>query len=232
MDKRDICLNMNKTIFFDFDGVLVNSEPVHRAAFLESIRPFLPDNRALRNEIQSIDINGKSTTEILIEINIKLQLDFSDAQLNKIREKKQILAHETIKKIISYDEKLKEIITDLSLSSDLYVVTSGSERNVKHFIQTNNLINNFKDIITSRNVLKAKPDPEIYFKAINMCGMDIENICVIEDSAAGINSAYAAGLKNIFYLNKYTKDIEKKLNWEISTRLIIIKDIQEVKKYW
>lgn len=232
MDKRDICLNMKKTIFFDFDGVLVNSEPVHRAAFLESIGLFRPDNRTLRKEIKSFEINGKSTTEIIIELNNKFQLDFSEAELTKIREKKQILAHEAIKKMITYDEKLNRIITELSLNNDLYVVTSGSDRNVKYFIQTHNLIHKFKDIITSKNVLKAKPDPEIYLKAIKMCGMNVENICVVEDSAAGIHSAYAAGLKSIFYLNKYTKNLEKKLNRDIYTKLIIIEDIEEVRKYW
>lgn len=54
--------------------------------------------------------------------------------------------------------------------------------------------NRFQRIVSAEDVTRAKPDPEIFQKAVSFLGTDPERTLVLEDSSHGINAAYAAGI--------------------------------------
>ena len=55
----------------------------------------------------------------------------------------------------------------------------------------------FEEIICGDEVKNSKPDPEIFLKAAKKLGSQPSHCIVLEDSAAGIEAAYNAGMKGI-----------------------------------
>lgn len=51
----------------------------------------------------------------------------------------------------------------------------------------------FKEIITSDDVLKAKPDPEIIFKACEWLGVDSNTVILVGDTESDVKAGMAAG---------------------------------------
>jgi HAD superfamily hydrolase (TIGR01509 family) len=51
----------------------------------------------------------------------------------------------------------------------------------------------FKDIITSDDVMKAKPDPEIVFKACERLGVDSKTVILVGDTESDVKAGRAAG---------------------------------------
>jgi HAD superfamily hydrolase (TIGR01509 family) len=51
----------------------------------------------------------------------------------------------------------------------------------------------FKEIITSDDVVKAKPDPEIIFKACERLGVDSKKVILVGDTESDVKAGQAAG---------------------------------------
>ena len=79
----------------------------------------------------------------------------------------------------------------------LAVVSNSSLDAIDMALTTTKIKEYFDFIIPGNNVKKRKPDPEIYLKAIKKCSSSIEDIVVIEDSTKGIQAAKAASLRVI-----------------------------------
>ena len=65
----------------------------------------------------------------------------------------------------------------------------------------------FKTIITSKDVIHGKPDPEPYLLTAKKLDVKCENCIVLEDSKNGVQSAISAGMKCIAITN--TEDRNK-----------------------
>jgi beta-phosphoglucomutase-like phosphatase (HAD superfamily) len=90
-----------------------------------------------------------------------------------------------------------------------------------------NLEEAFKDkVLTKEDVVNAKPDPEIYLKAIQMLELKPEDCIVIEDSLNGIQSAVNAGLEVISIYDRYSEacmdEIIKLSNYHVNNYLELI----------
>ena len=59
----------------------------------------------------------------------------------------------------------------------------------------------FKVIVTSEDVSKAKPDPEIFIKTSKLLDVPKKEIIIVEDSHAGVSAAISAGM-TVLWLNK------------------------------
>ena len=73
------------------------------------------------------------------------------------------------------------------------VCTSSAPRVVREVLKKDRLAERFDFIITSEDVVRGKPDPEIYRKAAQKFGVEPERMLTLEDSSAGCASANAAG---------------------------------------
>lgn len=78
------------------------------------------------------------------------------------------------------------------------VVASGSTtEEVNKQMKATGIIDYFVDCIGGDAVENGKPAPDVYLKAAEVLGIDPQNCFAVEDSANGVRSAYAAGMKCI-----------------------------------
>ena len=59
------------------------------------------------------------------------------------------------------------------------------------------LLSKFNAIVTADDVYKSKPDPACYLEAANRVGVVPSDCLAIEDTAAGLAAATAAGMKTL-----------------------------------
>lgn len=73
------------------------------------------------------------------------------------------------------------------------VATSSGRGHAEQLIGHHGLLPFFEFLVTSEDVTRGKPDPEIYLKAAGRLGVSPGMTLVLEDSVAGLHAAKSAG---------------------------------------
>ncbi len=114
-------------------------------------------------------------------------------------------------KELAYCEKLEamEGIVDLIRNAKargylLAIGTSGIYSWVHAHLTRLGLLENFEVIVTSEDVEKAKPAPDIFLKVLETLGVSADNAIVLEDSQNGVMAAYRTGIRAVAVPNPTT----------------------------
>jgi HAD superfamily hydrolase (TIGR01509 family) len=87
----------------------------------------------------------------------------------------------------------------------LAIATTSALPNAMALLEKN-LDSSWFDVIAAGDIVpNKKPAPDVYFYVLEKLKLAPENCLVIEDSAAGLQAAIAAGLTTIVTVNDYTK---------------------------
>ncbi len=94
---------------------------------------------------------------------------------------------------------LIELLDKLKNKNKTLAVATSSKRNVVEMIlKKQNVFHYFDHFITCDDVVKHKPEPEVFLKALEVGGFKAENSFVLEDSENGLRAAHSAGIRSIF----------------------------------
>ena len=173
-------------VFFDMDGLLINSEPL----WLES-------------ETQMMAEYGYEWLESDQAACLGGPLDRVGHYMSALIDGKrdgQYLTNEIIERMV---EKFQgalplmpgsaELIADLRENQVELTLVSASPRSLVDAALLNFAINPFVRSISSGDVKVSKPDPEGYLLAASSGGHEISNCLILEDSLTGVTAAKAAG---------------------------------------
>ena len=181
---------MLKAIIFDMDGVLVNSEPLHRKAYFDMFEEF---NLNVSNRLYE-SFTGKSTSAICKELCEIFDLSIS-------HEKLMLSKRKHFKTIFDNDPEFQMIDGALSLIKDyfynnltLILASSASMTNINRIFKKFDLDKFFKAKISGADLKESKPNPEIFIKAAKLSGFNKSECVVIEDSTNGITASKSAGI--------------------------------------
>jgi len=174
---------MIKVIIFDLDGLLIDSQPLQYKAYNQA---FSQNGFPLSPEDWYEWVHKGSSAQIWIQKH-NLPLD-----AEKIRAKKK----EIYDKLINDELKLKpgalNLINDLYGKFRLCVASSSRIESIELSVDKFNLKSKFEKLISDTEMVKGKPDPEIFLKTAELMNAKAEECLVIEDSIAGLNAARAA----------------------------------------
>ncbi|WP_195268013.1 HAD family phosphatase [Eubacterium sp. 1001713B170207_170306_E7] len=89
-----------------------------------------------------------------------------------------------------------------------YTIASSTQRPmIKMYLERAGISHYFKDdIVGGDEITNGKPAPDIYLKAADKLGVSPERCMVFEDSLAGIESAWRAGMKPVMVPDKVPAD--------------------------
>ncbi len=79
----------------------------------------------------------------------------------------------------------------------LGIATSNVREWVKKILQKNNMLDYFPIIVTSEDVAKPKPDPEVFLRCAQRLQADVAQCLAFEDSVAGATAAISAGMRTV-----------------------------------
>jgi len=185
---------MLKGIFFDMDGVLFNSMPLHANAWLQVFEENgfpIPEFEPYLNE-------GSTALYTVKKMYKKYRdQDITEEFAEKFKNRKHALMNSLPdpETMTGMPEFLKSITDD---GIECWVVTGSAQDNL-----IGRLDNEFQGslnrdrMVTALDVKNGKPDPEPYLKALEKSGFDISEAIVVENAPMGVLSAKAARIFTI-----------------------------------
>ena len=187
-----------KAVIFDFDGTIIDTETI----WFEVYRELLQDKFNLELPLEEFAKCIGTTDEGFfqyLEAQTGTKIDVNEIkQLAHVRflDKKGVL--EVREGVVEKLEEAKELGYRIGLAS------SSSREWVEGFLRQFELWDYFTVIKTSEDVVKVKPDPALYLKALEALQVEPQEALAIEDSLNGAIAAIEAGIKCIVIPNQVT----------------------------
>jgi beta-phosphoglucomutase len=179
----------NFAVIFDMDGVIVDSNPVHKIALKQFCKKYgfdLSDEQLLKR------IYGRTNKEWLTNLFGSL----SPEQLQAYAFEKEELFRALYLSSIAPLAGIKNFIEQLrSANIACAIGTSAPPANVEYVLKHTQLGGLFEVILDETFVERGKPDPEIYLKVAQALALPPAQCLVFEDSISGVQAALAAGCK-------------------------------------
>ena len=180
---------MIKLVIFDLDGVLVDARELHYEAL----------NRALAGLGFTISRDEHLSTYDGLPTTKKLELLTENKGLQKenydlIWKKKQEFTSSIINEEMTYDERLRGILSKLKSQGYMICVASNSIReSVKMMLIRKGLLEYIDFFYSNQDVSKPKPSSEIYLKCMIKAGVNPDQTVIVEDSHIGRKAAQSSG---------------------------------------
>lgn len=180
-----------KAVLFDMDGVLWDSSTVHAQAFDEIARCY--DVMPTPYE----EIAGRSTEAAWHYILDKQGRTASAALVDELSTRKRELAHAALRRCPPLAAGLGAVagLRDAGFAVGMVTGSSRDTASLLHELLRQRHGYEFDVVIDSSDVIDGKPSPEPYLRAASDLGVAPSQCWVLEDSAAGIASASAAGAR-------------------------------------
>jgi beta-phosphoglucomutase-like phosphatase (HAD superfamily) len=198
---------MPNLIVFDLDGVLVDSKDLHYQALNLALMEKNPD-WAIPYEEHVERYNG-NPTKVKLGMLSKNHPEITDALKVEIEESKQRFTLMLMQNI-GQDKELVDIFCNLIKNNYKIAVASNSIRSTVELILKKLGVDIYTDLVLSNeDVLRPKPSPEIYIKAMDYFDASPEETIIFEDSEIGKRAAKDSGATLVEV--KGRSDIDQKL---------------------
>jgi len=179
-------------VIFDVDGVLVDSYQAH---FL-SWQAIATARGLTMTEQQFAATFGRTSREIVRELWAAEGLSDNDVTL--LDDRKEAAYRELIAERFPAMPGAVELIDALHADGFLLAAgSSGPPENVALALERLGRRERFTAVVTGTDVTRGKPDPQVFQLAAQRLELDPRRCAVVEDAAAGIAAANAAGMVSI-----------------------------------
>jgi HAD superfamily hydrolase (TIGR01509 family) len=191
-------------VVFDLDGLLLDTEQLW-----DEVREGLARERGARwSDRAQADMMGMSSPEWSRYMNEVLGL----------HEEPDEIAAEVVRRMESrYRERLpllpraREAVERLAARWPLGLASSSNRPLIDLALGLAGLAPLFRVTVSSEEVARGKPAPDVYVEACARLGVAPERAAAVEDSANGIRSAHAAGLRVVAIPNAHFRPAEDAL---------------------
>jgi beta-phosphoglucomutase len=184
-----------RAVIFDFDGVLVNSEPLHFRAMRESLIPegiVIDSTEYLRNYVAyddrkaiglALEHHGHPSDPVRVEI-------VTDRKARMFAE---------MKGEIPFFPGARELVRGLQREVPLGIASGARCSEIEDLLEAGGLRDAFAAIVGADDVARTKPYPDPYLETLRRLqkvapGLEAADCIAIEDTPPGIAAARAAGM--------------------------------------
>lgn len=174
------------TVFCDLDGTLVDSATANFGAYREALNRF-------GVEFTPADFEttwGRDSRDFLPDVAPQL----SPKDLDAVRATKAAVYPRYLPEA-RLNVPLYRLLVALKQSSGIVLVTTAKRSNTNEVISHFGLQSLFDHVVCGEDTPRSKPWPDPYLHALRLVGSAPESCITFEDSAAGEDSAIAAGIE-------------------------------------
>ncbi len=181
-----------KAVFWDMDGTLVDSEPLHEAALVAALRSVgIAPPVDLHERVLGI---AAAPVYEMLRAEFGLDLPFDDWIVRKYDHYMPMAA--TLKPRPGAIEVFNEL---RALGVQQAVVSNSDRVIVDANLSAVGLIYPGMRTISRNDVREGKPHPEPFLRAAWLAGVDPSDAVAVDDSVTGATSGLAAGMRTIFW---------------------------------
>jgi HAD superfamily hydrolase (TIGR01509 family) len=193
-----------RAAIFDFDGVLVDSEPLHYEALRQALGP------------EGIDVDREEYARFYLAYDdregARIALErhgfpYDAARVQAVALRKAA-AFEALLPSVPFFPGAAELVRGLAAEVPLAIASGALRSEIEAILAAGGLRDAFAAIVGADDVSRGKPDPEPYLTAMARLaplapGIAPEDCLVFEDSMAGIAAARAAGMRVVAVTHSY-----------------------------
>ncbi|MFH0906060.1 MAG: HAD family phosphatase [archaeon] len=187
---------MIKAIIFDLDGTLVLTENFNKNIFKIVCLKY---GHKLEDKEYDLFFAGTKTLEGCYNFLKSVNADTSLAQdmVLDFRAIKRDVLKNKLKENIDLRSNTQMLLSKLKVNYKIALATSTIREFMNYICSGFEIINYFDEIVTGDDVIKSKPDPEIFLATAKKLNIDPKDCVVIEDAENGIIAAKSANMKCI-----------------------------------
>jgi len=203
---------MIKAILMDFNGVIIDDEPLQMQAYQEILKD---DGIDLTEEeyYSSMGMDDKTFVEAAFR---RAEKEISAERIREINDVKTAKWREIVEKEIPLFGGVENFVKKMDKEFALGIVSMARREEIEYILEKIGLRGSFLSIISAEDVSNCKPNPECYHKGFNLIDAArmtrgsnpiVHGDClVIEDSPQGIMAGKKAGLKTLGVTNTVSAD--------------------------
>lgn len=188
-----------KTVIFDMNGVIVDDEPFHEAAFKKIASQY---GINLKHKDYLHCCTGRSDLVGFECISKTYSTPFDAKKAATLKEEE----YQKISKNKKPVEGVVDAIKELSTKYPLGVCSGAIRKELNEILEEFGIKDYFKATLSADETDIPKPDPDPYLKIAKLINFDPRNCLVIEDAINGIESAKAAGMQVVGFVGTHTKE--------------------------
>ena len=210
-----------KCVIFDMDGVLIDSEELHKKAYYETFN-------SLNIEVSDAlykSFTGSSTINAFQRLVAHFNLEQHPTALVLDKRKRYVNFFENDPNLhlVAGVEEIIRYLYEKGIT--LILASSSAMINIDRVFNRFNLNQYFTAKISGADLKESKPNPEIFNKAAILANMPKENCVVIEDSDNGVTAANDANIFVFGYANKLSE------GQTLENADFVIKDFDQLKDW-
>lgn len=180
-----------QAVIFDLDGVLCDTDHCHYLAWKqisEEIGLFF--DQKLNNRLRGV--SRMESLEIILKANHK---ELAGEARHYYAERKNNYYRQFLKSLSPSDvsHEVRSVL-DWIQSKGFKLAVGSSSKNAKLVLRQIELEHYFDAISDGTNIIRSKPDPEVFLKASEYIEIPPKDCLVVEDAGAGVKAALAADM--------------------------------------
>jgi beta-phosphoglucomutase len=209
-----------KSVIFDLDGVLVSTDELHYEAWKRLAEELAITGFTRADNERQRGVSRMESLEVVLERSTRV---FSDEEKTELAERKNRYYVEMLERLDD-SAVLTGVVDVLAMLRQMGVriAVGSASKNTPMILDKTGLAEYIDQVSCGLDTSRSKPDPEVFLIAARKLQVDPVNCVVVEDSAAGIVAAKAAGMKSLGVGPFYTSlgadyeapDLSAGINWE------------------
>ena len=182
-------------LIFDMDGVIVDSENLWDEVLLGLAAEY-GGRWTTESHLETIGIDSATSSRYLHEV---LGFGLSPLEIELETDRRMIAAYrESVPLVPGVTDAIHQLS---AMGIPLGLASNSNRRLIDFILSAAGLTSFFTAVVSAEEVEKGKPAPDVYLEALRQLGVQPGRCAAVEDSANGLMSASAAGLRVIAFPN-------------------------------
>ena len=200
---------MIKAVIFDFDGVIVDSEPLHLRAFQRTVEALGLKLSPTDYYLRYLACDDKSFFRRFLDDNGQ---QWTEGEIARLVREKGICFEEMIGEDIRIFPGVVEFLEAIRGKFHMAIGSGALTEEINLILSRKGLSEFFGFVIGADNTENPKPSPEVYLKCLERLRRDYDSTitspqCVVfEDSPHGVLAAKRAGMRCVGITNSCSGD--------------------------
>ncbi|HEU4344632.1 MAG TPA: HAD family phosphatase [Candidatus Binatia bacterium] len=217
---------MLRAVIFDFNGILVDDEPIHFELFQ---RVLGEEGISLTQDDYYARYLGFDDRGAFTQAYRDHRRRLSQKALENLVHRKAAYYQEAIRNNMRVFPGVENLVQTLATQLPLAIASGALRHEIDTILSTVGLRRYFAAIVSAEDVRSGKPEPEIFLKALarlneqrgNRDPIENSECVVIEDSKEGVRGARRAGMKCLAVTNSHPAE-------ELAEATAIVKSLDEL----